>query len=242
MRSTLALLQSTPAANGASPPLPPLTWAQIAMVALPIAVIAIIAFLVIRAGVGGSTLSKHRRSWLDYGNLYVVALGIGAVVIAFLVTLLFLERFTDPAQALGFLTALFGAVAGLVGTFFGVKNSADAREGAENVALDGTDPASTAPAITIAPRMAPADGAAPIAAGGNHTVTATVVSVDGSAASRVPVTFKVIAGPDAGTTEIVVTDDRGQAAYTLHNNGTAGTDTIEATSLGGSSTATVLFG
>lgn len=214
--------------------------ALLVVVAVLIAVIGGLAFWVIRTGVGTRTLAKDERSWLDYGNLYIVALGIGAVVIGFLVVLLFLDRFADSTQALGFLTALFGAIVGLVGTFFGVKNSADARAGAEQVAL-ASGAGGTAPTVTILPAAAPVDASQPIAAGAEHTVTATVISVDGTVAAGVPVTFTVTAGPDAGTTGVGVTDELGQAPFTFLNNGTAGTDTIEATSLGGMGTATVTF-
>jgi hypothetical protein len=179
-----------------------------------LAAIGAIAFMLIRTGIVSGTLSRDERTWLDYGNLYVVALGIGAVTVGFLVMLLFLDQFPDKAQALGFLTAMFGAVVGLVGTYFGVKSSADAREGTEKVALTS---------------------------GASHTVTATVVSVDGSPAAHIPVTFKITAGPDAGVTGTSVADDHGLATYTFTNNGTAGTDTIEAASLGGSGTATATF-
>jgi hypothetical protein len=55
------------------------------------------------------------------------------------------------------------------------------------------------------------------------------------------VTFKITAGPDAGETGTSVADDHGLATYTFTNNGTAGTDTIEAATLGGSGTATATF-
>jgi hypothetical protein len=106
----------------------PLAWPQIALVAFLLVAIGAIAFLLVRTGMGSGTLSRDERTWLDYGNLFVVALGIGAVTVGFLVILLFLDQFADDAQALGFLTAMFGAVVGLVGTYFGVKNSADSRE------------------------------------------------------------------------------------------------------------------
>ncbi len=138
MRPMLILLQGT-AGQGETtqPDPPPLTLAQVGVVAGIIAVIALILILLIRAGVVGARTSvQGQRSWLDYGNFYVVAFGIAAVISGFLVVLLFLDRFTDGTQALGFLTALFGAITGLVGTYFGVKSSSDAREGAETLAKD----------------------------------------------------------------------------------------------------------
>src|SRR5215213_9565732 len=85
------------------------------------------------AGVRTGTLAQDQRTWLDYGNFFIVASGLAAVLIGYLVIMQFAPP-ADGAQALGFLTALFGAIVGLVGTYFGVKQSADAREGAEKLA------------------------------------------------------------------------------------------------------------
>ena len=211
-----------------------LTIAQVGIVVFLIAAIALMAALLIRTGMGRRTLPQDKRSWLDYGNLFVVALGIAAVVIGFLVILLFPNRFTNGTEALGFLTALFGVITGVVGTYFGVKQSADAREGAERVAL-ADSAGSTAPTMTIEPPEATKP------AGTDHEVIATVTSVDGSPAGNVPVTFTVTAGPDAGRTGTETTGAFGRASFTFTNNGTAGTDTIEATALEGKSTATVTF-
>jgi len=63
-----------------------------------------------------------------------VLCGIGAVIIGFLSVLLFLDRFGDVTQALGFMTAFFGAIVGLVGTYFGIKTSSDAAQGAQRLA------------------------------------------------------------------------------------------------------------
>ena len=112
----------------------PVTLPQVLVVVFLIAVVALMVFLLIRVGVGSRTVPQGERSWLDYANFFVVALGIAAVIIGFLVTMIFLNRFADTTQALGFLTALFGTIAGLVGTFFGVKASGDARQGAQDLA------------------------------------------------------------------------------------------------------------
>jgi len=71
---------------------------------------------------------------MDYGSFFVVICGILAVIIGFLLTLLFLGRFADVTQALGFLTAYFGAIVGLAGTYFGIKSSSDAAAGAQSLA------------------------------------------------------------------------------------------------------------
>jgi hypothetical protein len=74
--------------------------------------------------------------------------------------LLLLQQFKDISQAIGFLTAFFGAIVGLVGTFFGVKSSADAALGAQRLAAgnagDTTPPqvVSTKPEDT-APNVSP---------------------------------------------------------------------------------------
>jgi hypothetical protein len=83
------------------------------------------------------------RMWLDYGNFFIVALGLVFAMIGFLVVLYFHGGFQDGTQALGFLTALFGVITGLVGTYFGVKSSGDAAlRSAEALARNGTTPPS----------------------------------------------------------------------------------------------------
>jgi len=87
-----------------------------------------------RPSVGSTPVPQgEQRSWLDYGSLWVVLCGIGAVIIGFLLTLLLLGRFEDGTQALGFLTAFFGAIVGLIGTYFGIKSSGDAAKGAQDL-------------------------------------------------------------------------------------------------------------
>jgi hypothetical protein len=70
-----------------------------------------------------------------------------------------------------------------------------------------------------------------------------VLTISGTAAAAVPVTFAVTAGPDSAAIPptVVTTDPSGQAPFTVTNGGQAGTDTIEATALGGRGTATVTF-
>ena len=84
---------------------------------------------------------------LDYGSFFVVVLGILTALIGFLVAfpLLVSRVFDEPAQVLALLSALFGTIVGLVGTFFGIKTSADARKDAqaltrETIASDTTLP------------------------------------------------------------------------------------------------------
>jgi len=104
------------------------------MVALLVILLGAFLYLVYvvrrRLSVGGSSVPQGgRRSWLDYGSLFVVLWSILAVIIGFLSVLGFLGRFGDVNQALGFLTAFFGAIVGITGTYFGIKTSADATAG-----------------------------------------------------------------------------------------------------------------
>ncbi len=186
------------------------------------------------AGARTGTVVQDQKTWLDYGNFFIVASGLASVLIGFLIIL----RVAPPAdetQALGFLTALFGAIAGLVGTYFGVKQSADAREGAEKLATLSSSAGTTAPTITIDPPTATVDVNQP------HLVTATVTSVDGSPTANEDVAFAVTDGPDMNVTGTETTDGFGRAVFTFTNNGGAGTDTVEATAIGGKGTATVKF-
>jgi len=72
---------------------------------------------------------------LEYGSFFVVCLGITTALMGFLVAfpLIISGVFEDPTQVLAILSALFGTLVGLVGTYFGVKTSSDAREGAQDL-------------------------------------------------------------------------------------------------------------
>ena len=72
---------------------------------------------------------------LRYGNFFVVIFGIMAVLIGFLVAfpLVVSRVFPDPTQVIALLSALFGTIVGLVGTYFGVKASSDASDRAQQV-------------------------------------------------------------------------------------------------------------
>ena len=77
---------------------------------------------------------------LKYGNFFVVALGITTALMGFLVAfpLIISGVFSDPTQVLAILSALFGTIVGLVGTYFGIKASSDATEGAQAQANKAT--------------------------------------------------------------------------------------------------------
>jgi hypothetical protein len=198
--------------------------------------VSVLVFIGVRAFQRSGTWDKEDRSWLDYGNLIIVALGLALGLIGFIVILLVVDLFGDKAKALGFLVALFGVITGLVGTYFGVKQSSDAAEGAKDtVEKVAGDRGNTTPTITIDPPTATVNVGRP------HEVTATVTSVDGSPAANVEVTFTVTDGPDSNTTSTAMSDEFGRAIFTFTDNGTVGTDTIEAAALGGTGTARVEF-
>jgi hypothetical protein len=111
--------------------------------------------------------------------------GITAVFLGFLVMLLFADRFGELASALGFLTALFGAVTGLVGTYFGIKSSSDAREGAQRLAASPAGD-TTPPEVTS---TSPVDGAVEVPPNIHPTAT---FSKDMNSATINPDTFKLL--------------------------------------------------
>ena len=75
-----------------------------------------------------------------------------------------------------------------------------------------------------------------ILVGETNTITATITDADGSPLVGIPVTFRVLAGPNAGTTGTSnPTDGRtgpeGRVQFTYIGAGGPGTDTIAATAL-----------
>lgn len=105
---------------------------------------------------------KTERS-LEYGNFFVVVLGILAALIGFLVAfpLLVSGVFDDPTQVLALLSALFGTIVGLVGTFFGVKSSNDARLGAQNLVSNTIASDTTPPTVSSVNPLPSASGVSP---------------------------------------------------------------------------------
>ncbi len=83
------------------------------------------------------------RDPLQYGNFFVVALGITTSLMGFLVAfpLIISGVFSDPTQVLAVLSALFGTIIGLVGTYFGVKASSDALHSRSGRQRDAGGPA-----------------------------------------------------------------------------------------------------
>ena len=93
---------------------------------------------------------------LDYGNFFVVILGIMTALIGFLVSfpLVVSNVFPEPTQVIALLSALFGTIVGLVGTYFGVKSSSDATKGAQDIAEKST-PGSNVPPGGLISRVPP---------------------------------------------------------------------------------------
>jgi hypothetical protein len=72
-------------------------------------------------------------------------------LIGFLVTfpLVVSNVFSEPTQVIALLSALFGTIVGLVGTYFGVKSSSDARQGAQILASDTISSDTTQPQVSL---------------------------------------------------------------------------------------------
>lgn len=96
--------------------------------------------------------TKAPEGPLVYGNFFVVALGAMTTLIGFLVAfpLLVSGVFEDPTQVIALLSALFGTIVGLVGTFFGVKASSDATKQAHQLASDTISGDTSPPTVTSA--------------------------------------------------------------------------------------------
>jgi hypothetical protein len=84
--------------------------------------------------------APEKEGPLHYGNFFVVIFGILTVLIGFLIAfpLVISNVFSDPTQVIALLSALFGTIVGLVGTYFGVKSSSDATQNAQNLAKEAT--------------------------------------------------------------------------------------------------------
>jgi hypothetical protein len=100
------------------------------------ATIVVVALLALIGYFASKTPANQEGGPLHFGNFFVVALGIMTALIGFLVAfpLLISGVFKDPTQVIALLSALFGTIVGLVGTYFGVKSSSDASKGAQDLA------------------------------------------------------------------------------------------------------------
>jgi hypothetical protein len=163
---------------------------------------------------------------LEYGSFFVVVLGIIAALIGFLVAfpLLVSGVFDDPTQVLALLSALFGTIVGLVGTFFGIKTSADARQDAQKLARDTLGSDTTPPTVSTVSPLPNASGVSP-----DTLVTATF-SKDMDPATFNTTTFKLVekatSTPVAGT---IVYDSPTQGATFHPENGLANDTTYQVT-------------
>jgi hypothetical protein len=104
------------------------------------ATIVVVALLTLIGFFASKTPADQEGGPLHYGNFYVVALGIMTALIGFLIAfpLLISGVFEDPTQVIALLSALFGTIVGLVGTYFGVKSSSDASQRAQDLAKEVT--------------------------------------------------------------------------------------------------------
>jgi hypothetical protein len=75
-------------------------------------------------------------------------------------------------------------------------------------------------------------GLSPVSAtnpvGTDHTVTAFAQAANGAPVPGVTISFRVLTGPNAGKTGTGTTGGDGKATFTYHDDGGAGTDTIQA--------------
>lgn len=126
---------------------------------LTVLIIVVVGFIatgfIARREVRRESATTPQHSVLDYGNLIVVILGFLIALIGAILILLLVDD-----NAIAYITAWFGLITGLVGTFFGIKQSADARVGAERVANTGaTAPTrDTTPLPLIVSKVSPRDG------------------------------------------------------------------------------------
>jgi len=118
-----------------------------------IAIIAATTLLVLALLILVGIIAWRAERVLRYGNFFVVSLGIMAALIAFIIAFPLLASgvFSDPTQVLALLSALFGAIVGLVGTYFGVKASSDASEGAQQLASVASGATTSPTVISVTP-------------------------------------------------------------------------------------------
>ena len=145
--------------------------------------------------------TKAPEGPLLYGNFFVVSLGTVTALIGFLAAfpLLISDVFEEPTQVIALLSALFGTIVGLVGTYFGVKASSDATKQAHQLA-SGTITGDTIPPVVSS--VDPQDRASDVPA--DTLVTATF-SKDMNRATINDKTFKLLdqatLTPIAGTVD-----------------------------------------
>ena len=82
--------------------------------------------------------------------------------------------------------------------------------------------------------LSPASATNPV--GTDHTVTAFAQAANGAPVPGVTISFKVLTGPNAGKTGSGTTGADGKTTFTYHDDGGAGTDTIQAYIVTGATT------
>ena len=82
--------------------------------------------------------------------------------------------------------------------------------------------------------LSPATATNPV--GTDHTVTAFAQAASGAPVAGVTINFTVLTGPNAGKTGVGTTGADGKTTFTYHDDGGAGTDTIQASIVSGGST------
>jgi hypothetical protein len=128
------------------------TWIVIGLLILIVLLIVYAVYRIVRLD---QVRQERSGRVMDYGHLIVVTLGMGAVLVVFLVTMFFTEDlFQKSSEVLAVLTALFGVIGTLVGTYFGIKASSDAREGAQELAATGVDTTQPLVSLTTPPDRA----------------------------------------------------------------------------------------
>jgi hypothetical protein len=196
------LIQNAAAQEAASTiaPIPALGMVIAAFIAAVLIVLGIVVLIVI--------VARRTERPLDSANFFVVIIGILAALSGYLVAfpLLVTEVFTDPTQVLALLSGLFGTVVGLVGTFFGIKTSSDARQDAKKLASDAIGSDTTPPTVSSVSPLPNATGVST-----DTSVTATF-SKDMDPATINTSTFKLV--EDASRTPVA-----GSIVYDSNTNG-----------------------
>lgn len=166
------------AENAVEAAFPTFTVAILVIILLVLILVAIVAFFV-------AIRSSNLENLMEYGSFFIVAWGILAVLIAFLAIMLsFGTVFDEPNQVLAAFASLFGVIGTLVGTYFGVKASSDARQGAQDLA-QGPGANTTPPTVSS---VSPPNGTVDV--DGNTDVTATF-STNMDPATITPDTFRL---------------------------------------------------
>lgn len=150
--------------------------------------------------------TKGPEGPLLYGNFFVVSLGTVTALIGFLAAfpLLISDVFKEPTQVFALLSALFGTIVGLVGTYFGVKASSDASKQAHQLATSTVASDTTPPVVST---VEPQDRASDVPA---DTVVTATFSKEMNRATINDQTFKLLdqttLTPIAGTVDYNVPD------------------------------------